>query len=166
MTAYSHSSLHTVFFQDLTGFTNTSLRTWLAAIGPALTDWTLKRTPVHGRAQDEEYAIDAMMPIMVNLRKLDVEGDVVSELAVMRREYNWAATGIKGPNRWGYLDSLSITVENAPGVRPHGIVSALGRTDWSQVCVHQLFSDDDGELKAEADMIARERGILFWSPKY
>ena len=54
----------------------------------------------------EEYAIDAMIPIMVSLRKLDVEGDVVSQLAVQRREYDWSSTRIKGPDRWGYAEAL------------------------------------------------------------
>jgi len=165
LTVSSHSSLHIVFFQDLTGFTNAGLRTWLAAAGPAITDLTLKRTPVSGRTYDEEYAIDAMIPVMVNLRMLDVEGDVVSDLAVKRKEYNWAAAGMKGPD-WKRFEAPSITIANAPGVNPHGLISALKCTDWSRVCVHRLFLDGDGELKTQADMVAREREIFFSSPQY
>lgn len=126
---------------------------------------TLKRTPVSGRTYDEEYAIDAMIPVMVNLRMLDVEGDVVSDLAVKRKEYNWAAAGMKGPD-WKRFEAPSITIANAPGVNPHGLISALKCTDWSRVCVHRLFLDGDGELKTQADMVAREREIFFSSPQY
>ncbi|KAF8578414.1 hypothetical protein K439DRAFT_1621336 [Ramaria rubella] len=113
MTAASHSTLKHVTFQHISGLTNDRLLTWLAQVGPSLESLTIKFSIV-SRAIGEEYAVDIIIPQMEYLYYLDLEGDIATELVLLRYAPRLVE---KPPPRFRY----ALSIENSPGVNPRGL---------------------------------------------
>jgi hypothetical protein len=134
--------------------TNQAFRAWLEVIGPALQRLTVEQCNISRRTDDEEYALDAVMSRMENLVDLRTDGDVLSELVVLRKT-------ITSHDRV-YRGKADISFANAPGVDPHGFVSALKSTLWKSIIASGVFSERNVQLKEEAKRIAVERKIMLY----
>jgi hypothetical protein len=156
LTTSWRSSLRVATLQHISGLTNEDLYSWLSEVGPTLTSLTIEFSPLSRRSDEEEYAVDVVMPAMNNLRHLNLEGDIVSELALLR----YVPTELAPPEPlWRKWYRLSI--DNAPGVNAHGFLSALRTTAWTTVSMRNLvLREENMELSEEAQRIAKERNIL------
>jgi len=150
LTASSLSTLREVQLESITGLTNDGLRTWLVEAGPSLTTFVLESSTVTRRTDDEEYALDTMIASMVNLEGLRLDGDVATELVVLRKERR-----IKD----NYRDY--VTLKNISGLNEHGLINALRYTGWDRVETHDLFRGNL-PLEEEGKRIAEERKFAFW----
>jgi len=151
LTASSLSTLREVHLERISGLTNDGLRAWLIEAGPSLTTFVLEASTVARRTDNEEYALDAMIASMVNLEGLRLDGDVATELVVLRRERK-----IKDHLRNDY-----VTLENMSGLNEHGLINALRYTGWGRVETHDLFRGNL-PLEEEGKKIAEERKFAFW----
>lgn len=154
-TASSLPTLQNVTLRNISGLSNEDLRTWLVDVVATLTSLGIQFTPLSRRSDDEEYAVDALLPKMAHLRHLELEGDVASELVLSR----YAPCCERGqPSR---REGSTLTVDNMPGVDVHGFVGALKATRWARVTATNLvLREEKMKLKAEATKIAKDRNIL------
>lgn len=155
LTTSTKSALQIASLQYISGLTNRDLYTWLTEVGPTLTHLTIQFSTISRQSDDEEYAVDVVLPTMTTLIHLDLEGDITSELVLMRYSPDQSSQSSKSWRRWG-----SLRIDNAPGMSAHGFVRALKTTEWSQISVANLvLREENREVKEEAKKIARERKI-------
>ncbi|KAJ7728949.1 hypothetical protein DFH07DRAFT_850655 [Mycena maculata] len=146
LTAGSHSSLSDVHFSGIIGLSNAGLKDWLLQVASTIRQLNIEKCSI-AKASDEEYALDAAMSHLASLSNLRIEGDVLSELAVLRK------TSSTGRNRH------MINLDNCPGVNPHGLVQALKYTSWQTISARRLFEGNE-PLHEEGKAIAKERGLV------
>lgn len=85
LTSSSRSTLVVVCLDGLKGLTNTGLREWLDEISPSIEVLCLSHCVVD-RSDDEECALDAVMPKMTLLHHLITIGDMTSASTVERHQ--------------------------------------------------------------------------------
>ena len=146
------SALREARISDISGLTNEDIRMWLSEVGPTLEIICFDSTEVRNhRSINEEYAVDAMLPIMSNLVILDLKGDIASHLVLER--FVPASDAI--PGRQYKLWMLKV-----PGliVNSDRFLNALNTTAWTEINETGLLR---GELLEEARRIATRRNICF-----
>ncbi|KAJ7195670.1 hypothetical protein GGX14DRAFT_674743 [Mycena pura] len=153
LTAGSHASLTEAYFSGLIGLSNAGLKEWLVQLAPTLQRLHIKQCSIARASDEEEYALDAAMGTLTALSDLHVDGDILSELAVLRKTASGAATPRPRSARMIHL-------ENCPGVSPHGLVQAMKHTGWNTIRARQLFEGNQ-PLFEEAEAVAKERGLSF-----
>lgn len=153
LTSGAHKTLQNVTLKGIQGLTNQGLRAWLAEVGPSLVHFHLEETSVGRQSGDEEYALDAVMSQMKNLSNLKIDGDLASELVILRKEPTQPSTGV----HWS-----TISCENAPGMNPHGFVNALKYTGWRNIQTRGIFEGNE-PLKLEGEKAAKDQGIGLWN---
>lgn len=156
ITSGAHRTLQDVSLKGIIGLTNQGLRAWLAEVGPSLTRFHLEQTSVGRQSDDEEYALDVVISQMTNLRDLRIDGDVASELVILRREPRTQSQTTRYHMFWD-----SIHCEDVPGLNPHGLVNALKYTGWRNVNTRGIFNGNEA-LKEEAVKAAKDRGVTLW----
>ncbi|KAF8186084.1 hypothetical protein K438DRAFT_1765419 [Mycena galopus ATCC 62051] len=149
LTAGSHSSLSDVNFNGIIGLSNAGLKDWLLQAAPALRQLNIEKCSIAKASDDEEYALDGAMSRLTSLSSMRLEGDILSELAVLRKP---------SPTGW---NGSTITLDNCPGVNPHGLVQALKYTGWHTISARRLFEGNEPLLE-EGKAIAKERGLSLW----
>ena len=149
LTTSWRSTLKVATLQYVSGLSNADLRTWLVEVGPTLTTLGIQYSHLSRRSNDE-YAVDAMLPRMINLHHLTLEGDIASELVLSRYIPHESVQRSKSIR--------ALTIYNAPGVNAHGLVSALRTTNWSQIS--GILPEENTEWKGELQTIARDRNIF------
>ncbi|KAJ6521052.1 hypothetical protein DFH09DRAFT_1373137 [Mycena vulgaris] len=150
LTAGSHLSLSDVYLSEIIGLSNAGLKDWLLEVARTLRQLNIEKCSIAKAKDDEEYALDAAMSHLTSLSSMHIEGDVLSELAVLRK------TG--SSTRW---NRGSISLDNCPGVNPHGLVQALKYTGWHTISARRVFEGNEPLLE-EGKAIAKERGLYFW----
>ncbi|KAF7339878.1 hypothetical protein MVEN_01904800 [Mycena venus] len=150
LTAGSHSSLSDVHFSAIIGLSNAGLKDWLLEVACTLRQLNIEKCSIAKTRDDEEYALDAVMSHLTLLSSMRIEGDVLSELAVLRKT--------SSSTQWK-CDSISF--DNCPGVNPHGLVQALKYTGWHTISARRIF-EGNKPLLEEGKAIAKERGLNFW----
>jgi hypothetical protein len=154
ITSSSHSSLRTVEFTHLTGVSNEDFQHFLSDISSTLNQFIVSNS-TFSRKEGEEYALDTVMPNMTNLCMLDIEGDVVSALAIERKgDITASSESARG-------SANGIRVRLAPAVDVPGIVRALESTSWAVVTVKLSVGRQDQPLLIKARSISEQRGIKF-----
>ncbi|KAF7346232.1 hypothetical protein MSAN_01850200 [Mycena sanguinolenta] len=143
----THSSLRE---DGVIGLSNAGLKDWLFEAGGSLRSLNIEKCSIAKAGDDEEYALDAAMGHLTALSNLRVEGDIISELAVLRK--------IASTER--YRRDM-ITLDNCPGVNPHGLVQALKSTGWSTISARRVFEGNE-PLMEEGKAVAKGRGINLW----
>ncbi|KAJ6580054.1 hypothetical protein DFH09DRAFT_1146405 [Mycena vulgaris] len=149
ITAGSHSSLSDVHFNGIIGLSNAGLKDCLLQVASSLQQIKIEKCSIARANDDEEYALDAAMSHFTSLSSMRIDGDFLSELAVLRKTSS---------SRW---NRDMIDLANCPGVNPHGLVQALKYTGWHTVSALRLF-EGNAPLLEEAKAIAKERGLSFW----
>ncbi|KAF8186086.1 hypothetical protein K438DRAFT_2153906 [Mycena galopus ATCC 62051] len=114
-----------------------------------LTKLTIEKCSIAKASDNEEYAFDAAMSRLTSLCSMRLEGDILLELAVLRK-----------PSPTGWSGS-TINLDNCPGVSPHGLVQALKYTGWRTISARRLFEGNEPLLE-KGKAIAKERGLSFW----
>ncbi|KAF7346230.1 hypothetical protein MSAN_01850000 [Mycena sanguinolenta] len=150
LTAGSHASLSDLHLSGVIGLSNAGLKDWLFEAGGSLQSLNIEKCSIAKTGDDEEYALDAAMGHLTALSNLRVEGDIVSELAVLRK--------IASTERYR---RDTITLDNCPGVNPHGLVQALKSTGWSTISARRVFEGNE-PLMEEGKAVAKGRGIHLW----
>lgn len=140
LTSSSHSSLTSVSLSDLVGLTNIGFREWLDEVGSSLRFLDLRDCVVK-RLDEEERALDTIMPKMTSLRYLYIRGDVASALTIERYH-------LPGGNPTKYEVGSSIAIDLVVTLR------ALRHPLASFVYSHQI----DPLVQKEALRVAGERG--------
>ena len=158
LTTSWRSALQVATLQHISGLTNEDIRVWLSEVGSTLTALSIEFSPLRRKSNNEPYAVDVAMPTMVNLRELVLEGDIVSELALMR----YVVPNLEQPELlWTRRYGFALSIENAPGVSPHGFLAALKTTAWTSISMRtHVLREENKELSREAQMIAKTRNIL------
>lgn len=158
LTTSWRSALQVATLQHISGLTNEDIRFWLSEVGPTLTALSIEFSPLRRKSNNEPYAVDMAMPTMVNLRELVLEGDIVSELALMR----YVVPNLEQPELlWTRRYGFALSIENAPGVNSHGFLAALKTTAWTSISMRtHVLREENKELSREAQMIAKTRNIL------
>lgn len=146
LTSGAHKTLQNVSFKGIRGLTNCGLRSWLVDVGPSLTHFDLERTSIRRQSKSEEYALDATISQMSKLRQLTIDGDVASELVILRRVP---------------LPYSRLTCEHVPGINARGVVDALRYTGWGTVSVSGSLFHGNEPMKSEGEKMAKTRGISF-----
>lgn len=148
--------LRTLRLYAVTGLVNSDLLSFLSQVAPILETLIIESTTILRNSKDEEYAIDAAMPLMTNLVSLTISGDLGSVLVLTRKP----ATP-QGSLRRAVLIFLGVSA-NVLGM--DSIIMAAGVTLWD---VARLSSDvESGNAwneysRMRASEIARKRGIEF-----
>ncbi|KAJ6571071.1 hypothetical protein B0H19DRAFT_1064185 [Mycena capillaripes] len=150
LTAGSHSSLSDVHFSGIIGLSNAGLKDWLLQVAPSLRQLKIEKCSIARASDEEEYALDAAMSYFTCLSSMRIDGDFLSELAVLRKT--------SSTSRW---NRDMIDLANCPGVNPHGLVQALKYTGWHTVSARRLFEGNEPLLE-EAKATAKELGLSFW----
>ncbi|KAG6817225.1 hypothetical protein H0H87_011282 [Tephrocybe sp. NHM501043] len=153
------SSLQAVAFRRLQGLTNADVLAFLAHISPTIEHLSIRNCEF-SRSEDEEHAIDAIMPRMTVLRVLDVSGDLISDLAVSRKTFpnsTSAPSGLKFGNNQprACFDDPDIS-------RFTKLSEALAVTGWVSVTLRfKPRAVLDPKLIDAATRTAIARGIKF-----
>ncbi|KAJ7192233.1 hypothetical protein GGX14DRAFT_406488 [Mycena pura] len=154
LTAGSHASISNASFISLVGLSNAGMQDWLLQVAPTLVRLSIERCSIVRASAEEAYALDAAMGALVALTFLRVDGDVLSELTVLRRP-------VRRPPAVGRTWRRDIIdLKNCPGVSPHGLVQALKHTGWQEVSTSRLFEGNE-PLFEKAKAVAKERGLAF-----
>ena len=143
------SALREARINDISGITNEEFRMWLSEVGPSLESLHLSPTIPRHRSNNEEYALDAMLPIMSNLVSLNIQGDVASHLVLER----FAPTRDVIPGR-----RYKLCMRYMRGMNPDGFLNALNTTAWTEINEIDLLWNH-GELSERARGIATRRNI-------
>ncbi|KAJ6511029.1 hypothetical protein C8R45DRAFT_921715 [Mycena sanguinolenta] len=150
LTAGSHASLTNLHLSEVIGLSNAGFKDWLFEAGDSLQSLNIEKCSIAKAGDDEEYALDAAMGHLTTLSNLRVEGDIVSELAVL----------LKVASTEQYWHEM-ITLNNCPGVNPHGLVQALKSTGWKTISARHVFEGNEPLMK-EGEAVAQGRGISLW----
>jgi hypothetical protein len=153
LTTSWRSSLQAATLDRISGLTNDDIYHWLSEVGPTLTHLRIRYSPLFRQSDDEEYALDAIMPIMTHLYDLHLQGDIASEQVLLRYA---PSHELEQPQRY----PSHITIDS-PGVTTHGFMRALKTTAWAHIDVRFLgLGIANTELPDEAMRIAGDRNIF------
>jgi len=149
---------------NVSGFSNADLRSLLTQVAPTLSSLYINYIKIPRPSPDEEYAVDATVAKMVALRILDVAGDCVSLLAVMRKApAHPDDVGLSSPSSTA-TPTPSIRISYAPAVdfyNHRGLLEALEVTGWRSVTIYGggFHNEPSVAHLEEVRNIAMARGI-------
>jgi len=89
---------------------------WLSQVGPSLTTFTLESSAVVRVTDSKEYTLDATIATMVNLGRLQLGSDFVSELMVLCKNRRFKDDCLRGSE---------VILKNTSGISMRGLVDAL-----------------------------------------
>lgn len=139
---------------------NCDLFAFLSLVSSTLITLHIVNSPIH-RPSDEEYALDAVVPNMVALESVYVDGGMASSLVVARKR--------KGTqNRAQGLNRRSKITICGTSFLPDStsLIEALQVSSWGSVTIRQPFSTlFDKDLKMRASVAAKKEESLCISPK-
>lgn len=147
-----HPCLQTVDFDNIRGVSNRDLLNFLSEIASTLTSLSIRGSGIPPSSDDEEYAIDAVMPKLVSLESVTVVGDYLSALAIARK-----------PSRRRHsvhYAQHSISISRAPGMSMAGVAKAMEVCCWEIVFITWSYVPDE-VMREKAVNTARARGITF-----
>ncbi|TFY69321.1 hypothetical protein EVG20_g3201 [Dentipellis fragilis] len=147
ITSSSLSSLRQVDFDKVTGITNSGLKEWLLAVAGTLKSLSFDDCTFSRENNDEEHAIDAAIGQMDQLRSLQLDGEMYTELVFMRKEKKPRPPGVRGRIYRIRLSSIR------PGAFTKHFLSVLKYTGWEDINMWGAF-DHEPELREEAKKVA------------
>ena len=143
------SALREARISDISGLTNEDIRMWLSEVGPTLEILRIDSRVRNHRSVHEEYAVDAMLPIMKNLVFLDISGNVASHLVLER--FAPASNAIPGRR-------YKLQIHVIPGLTTRRLLKALKTTAWTEIHEPVLLWNR-GKMIEKAWKIAARRNI-------
>lgn len=82
---FASSRLRKLHLWQVAGLTNSNLLTFLVEASEGLESLMIDLINVPTKPEDEEYALDAAMPHMINLSYAEIYGNIASALAITRK---------------------------------------------------------------------------------
>jgi hypothetical protein len=150
-----YPSLQSLSLHSIEGLLNHELYSFLLHVSSTLTTMHIEQCVIR-RREDEEYALDAAMPSMSCLRLARIEGDILSDLSIMRkpRRPKSHVNSFRGSSE---RDILIIRSSSSFPL----ILPALQMTGWDNVTLRGKTRVLDPIVKQKAIDLAAERGIEF-----
>ncbi|KAA1472063.1 hypothetical protein DENSPDRAFT_871938 [Dentipellis sp. KUC8613] len=153
ITSSSLPSLQQVEFSRVTGITNSALREWLFAMAGTLKGLSFDRCDFSRENDDEEYAIDVAIGRMDQLKSLNLDKDMCTDLVCMRKERKPRPPNIHFRNYNIHMSNIR------PGAFTRHFLSVLRNTGWEEIAMWGAF-DHDPELREEVKKVAEEQGVF------
>lgn len=151
-TSPTQPTLRVLYLIAVEGLSNNGLLNFLLQVSPTLTDLFIINCTLPRSTDDEEFAIDAVIPKMLRLKAMQTVGPGLLSVSAIAR---------KSRENIHSLETF-FSCEDA-GFDVSGLIVALKATDWQHVTISGFIANRgwDAEFSEEAYKVAADRGLDF-----
>ncbi|KAG5637923.1 hypothetical protein H0H81_002684 [Sphagnurus paluster] len=150
------SNLRNLKLQGVVGISNRAFKTFLASAAHSLRSLELEASPMPRDTPDEEFAIDALMPMLKKLECLRLSRESYCTVLALTRK-----PALTAPERRdGVYSSIVLGHLSAAAVSLQQVAEAMEVTGWESVTISWTRGAVLDDLALDrANCIARRRGI-------
>jgi hypothetical protein len=151
--------LKTLILSHVHGFSNSELFTLLSSVARTLTTLRITYCTIPRDNEEEEFALDAVMPQLSAIETVSTAGDCISVLAIARKAESLEPDSMSRATSRPYFPSIGISA--APTLDCECLPSAVNTTGWKTISIARCEGVAKAEMsvKQDAREIAASRGI-------